>query len=240
MKKQRQFIYGMVSFIAAAFLLFTFHGCDTTESTGGTVSLSFSSGSNLQKVNQDVQLTEVKILLKDIKLGKESDSKSGGENGDDDSNYENVKEGPFVVSLNLTGTTTDFAVSNLPAGIYDKLKFEIHKPGGSEVPPDPDFKDGDDNSLRYSVVVKGTIDGNSFVYKSKKSAHQHIRFEPPLEVIDNTNTNLTITVDPNTWFYEDGMFLDPNDPANENDIDNNIKDSFNRCFKDNDHDGDDD
>jgi hypothetical protein len=89
-------------------------------------------------------------------------------------------------------------------------------------------------------VVKGTIDGNSFVYKSKKSAHQHIRFEPPLEVIDNTNTNLTITVDPNTWFYKDGMFLDPNDPANENDIDNNIKDSFNRCFKDNDHDGDDD
>jgi len=230
----------LISFAAAAILLFILQGCDTTETSGGTVSLSFSSGSNLQKINQDIQLTEVKILLRDIKLEKESYGESRGEDGDDDNECEVVKVGPFVVNLNLDGPTTDFVVNSIPAGTYDELKFEIHKPKGSEIPADPEFKDGDDNSRRYSVVAKGTIDGNPFVYKSRKPAHQEIEFETPLVVLENTNTNLTIIVDPYTWFYEDGVLLDPTNPENENDIDNNIKDSFKQCFKDDDRNGDDD
>ncbi len=229
----------IISAAVVAFLLFAFQGCDTTETTdsrGGRVSLSFSSGSDLQKINQDLQLTEVKILLRDIKLRKESEDDDDGHGGDD--SCSSVKTEPIVVHLNLDTVTTDFVVANLPAGTYDGLKFEIHKVGGSETPPDPEFKEGDDNSKRYSVIAKGTIDGNPFIYKSKKSAHQHIGFDPPLVVIENSNTNLTIIVDPYTWFYEDGMFLDPTDPENENDIDNNIKDSFKQCFKDDDHNGD--
>ena len=223
--------------VTSAFLFLMLQGCDTTETTGGNVSLSFSPGTSLQKVNADVQLTEVKILLRDIKLEKESDGESEGE---DETECEEVKVGPFVVVLNLNGTTTDFVVNNIPAGIYDELKFEIHKLEASETPPDPEFKDGDDSSLRYSVIAKGVFNSNPFVYKSKKSAHQELEFENMLIIEDNTSTNLTITVDPYTWFYKEGVLLNPTDPANDDDIDHNIEHSFKKAFEDDDHDGEDD
>jgi len=227
-------------FIAATILgllFLTLQGCDTTESTSGNVSLSFSPGTSLQKANADIQLTEVKILIRDVKLEKESDGES---EGDDETECENIKVGPFVVNLNLNGITTDFVVNNIPAGIYDELKFEIHKLEASETPPDPEFKDGDDSSQRYSVIAKGIYNSNTFVYKSKKSAHQELEFENMLIVEKDANTNLTITVDPYTWFYKEGVLLDPTDSANENDIDNNIEHSFKKAFEDDDHNGEND
>ena len=227
-----------IPFVLIAFLVLIIQGCDSTETTDGTVSLSFSTSSLNQKVSADsVALDTVKILIRDIKLGFESEDDDGfGHDSDDVS----VKVGPVVVYLNLSGVTTDFAVSNIPSGTYNKVKFKIHKIEASETPPDPEFKEGDDSSLRYSVIIKGIYNSNPFIYKSRKSAHQKIELENPLVVEPNTNTNLTITVDPSTWFIKDGVILDPTDPANENDIDNNIKDSFKRCFKDNDHGRDDD
>lgn len=212
--------------------------CDTTENTNGTLALSFSKGSTPQKPTDDIQLNEVKILLRDIKLERESDDDSEGEDGNYDKDCEYVKVGPFVVNLNINGPTTDFVVNYIPAGIYDELEFKIHKPKTSETSPDPEFKDGDDNSLRYSVIVKGVYNLNPFVYKSRKSVHQELEFEKLLVVEDNTSTNLTITVDPYTWFYKEGVLLDPTNPANESEIDNNIEHSFKKAFEDDDHDGD--
>lgn len=135
------------------------------------------------------------------------------------------------------GITTDFAIGNIPPGNYDRIKFKVHKIEGSETPPDPEFKEGTDESLRYSVIVKGTYNSNSFIYKSRKSAHQDLKLETPVVVEENGVANLTIIVDPYSWFTDGANILDPADPANENDIDNNIKDSFKKAFKDNDHDG---
>ena len=215
-------------------------GCDTTETTNGTVSLSFASEAGLQKINADIQLSEVKILIRDIKLEKEPDGESEGEEGNNETECENIKVGPFVVNLNLNGLTTDFVINNIPAAIYDELKFEIHKLEASETPPDPEFKDGEDSSQRYSVIVKGVYNSNPFIYKSRKSAHQELEFENLLVVKENTATNLTITVDPYTWFYKEGVLLDPTDTSNENDIDNNIEHSFKKAFEDDDHNGEDD
>ncbi len=125
-------------------------------------------------------------------------------------------------------------ISNIPPGSYDRIRFEIHKLGDSETPPDPEFKEG---NLRYSVIVKGLYNSVPFVYKSKKSAHQDLKLETPIVVTDNSTANLTITVDPPDWFYKDNVLMDPNDPANESDINNNIEHSFKKSFRDDDHDG---
>ena len=226
-------------FLATIFFI----GCDTTETTGGTVSLSLLSSSSLQKVNSDtIELTEVKILLRDIKLEKEEgdaddENESNGEQENDDNDSYNIKVGPFVVLLNLNGMTTDFVVANIPAGFYGGVKFKIHKIQGSEIPPDPEFKEGDDSSLRYSVIVRGLYDSEPFIYKSRKPAHKKIEFEPPIEVVENSELNLTIVVDPYSWFYKDGILLNPSDPANANDIDKSIKESFKEVYEDDDHDG---
>ena len=200
------------------------------------MSLSFSTPDLSRKISADtIVLDTVKILLRDVKLENESDENDGEHN--EHSDEVNIKIGPFVVYLNLNGVTTDFAVSNIPPGSYNHIKFEIHKLEASETPPDPEFKDGDDSSLRYSVIVKGMYNSNPFIYKSRKSAHQIIRLETPLLIEPNTITNLTITVDPSMWFVKNDLILDPTNPADENDIDNNIKDSFKQCFRDDDHDG---
>lgn len=217
--------------IAASFLmLFAFSACDTTETTNGTVSLSFSNNTALQKPNASViELDTVKILIRDIKIK----SKSGTDSS-------SIKVGPFVVKLNLIGTTTDFAIGNIPAGSYDRIKFEIHKIEASETLSDPEFREGTDESLRYSVIVKGKHNTLPFIYKSRKSAKQDLKLETPVTVEENGIANLTITVDPFTWFSDGTNTLDPTDPANESVIDNNIKESFKKAFRDNNHDGDED
>jgi len=208
-------------------MLFAFSACDTTENTNGSMSLSFSNNTTLQKINDDIiELDTIKILIRDIKIK----SKSG-------SDTSSIKVGPFVVKLNLAGTTTDFAINNIPTGSYDRIKFEIHKIEASETLSDPEFREGTDASLRYSVIVKGKYNTVPFIYKSRKSAKQDLKLETPVTVDENGVANLTITVDPFTWFADSVNTFDPTDPANENDIDNNIKESFKKAFRDNNHDG---
>jgi hypothetical protein len=212
---------------ATFLMLFAFSACDTTENTNGSMSLSFSNNTTLQKINDDtIELDTIKILIRDIKIK----SKSGTDTS-------SIKVGPFVVKLNLAGTTTDFAINNIPTGSYDRIKFEIHKIEASETLYDPEFREGTDASLRYSVIVKGKYNTVPFIYKSRKSAKQDLKLETPVTVDENGVANLTITVDPFTWFADSVNILDPTDPANENDIDNNIKESFKKAFRDNNHDG---
>jgi hypothetical protein len=219
-----------LSTIAAFLLLFAFTACDTTENTNGTMSLSFSNGSTLPKMAADViELDTIKILIRDIKIK----SKSGTDST-------SIKVGPFVVKLNLTGNTTDFAIGNIPANSYERIKFEIHKIEASETLSDPEFREGTDESLRYSVIVKGKYNTVPFIYKSRKSAKQDIKLVNPVVVESNGVANLTITVDPFTWFADGSNIFDPTNPANENDIDNNIKESFKKAFRDNNHDGNED
>ena len=218
--------------------LLIFFGCDTVETSNNTtVSLSFYTGSSLQKVNASaLELTEVKFLLSDIKL----EMKDSTDSEDDDSEFYTLIPGPFVVNLNLDGMLTDYIVSDVSPGLYEEVKFNIHKVDASETPPDPEFKDGDADSLRYSVIVKGNYNSGSFVYKSKNSVCQKIEFEPPIQVIENNGLNLTFKVDPYSWFYKNDNFLDPSDPVNETYIDNKIKESFKEAYEDDDHDGEDD
>jgi hypothetical protein len=218
-----------ICFLSIPFLL----SCDTAETTSGTVSLSFSSGSSLQKfANDTLELTEVKLLLSNIEL--EMDDGTEEEDGEDGDESITVLVDPIVINLNLDGTATNFAVADVPPGLYEEVEFEIHKVGASETPPDPEFKEGNADSLRYSVIVKGNYNTVPFVYRSKKSAQQELEFETPIEILENGVANLLIPVDPNNWFYSEGMLLDPSNPANENDIDSNIRESFGDAYEDDD------
>jgi len=57
------------------------------------------------------------------------------------------------------------------------------------------------NQLRYSVIVKGIFNSTPFIYKSRKPAHQDLKLETPLVVDEDGVANLTILVDPFSWFY---------------------------------------
>ncbi len=123
--------------------------CDTTEPSATSMSLSFKTESNLLKTSGDeFQIQGVKLLLRDIKIKHQSQV-----------NDLQIKTGPMVVNLNLEGKTTEFTASEIPAGTYNRVRFKIHKIEDSETPPDPEFKEGLESSKRYSIIVKGLLNG---------------------------------------------------------------------------------
>lgn len=214
-------ILNPIIYCISAFIFFS--GCNSVETVDSKIKLNFASTTGFGKVTADtIQLDTVKILLRDIKIRNQST---------DDTT--SIKVGPIVVYLNLAGVTSEFAVADIPPGNYDRIKFKVHKIEGSEFPPDPEFKEGSDESLRYSVIVKGIFNSTPFIYKSRKPAHQDLKLETPLIVDENGVANLTILVDPFSWFMDGGNILDPNDNTNSDKIDNNIKDSFKKAYQDN-------
>ncbi|MFA5806416.1 MAG: hypothetical protein WC879_17430 [Melioribacteraceae bacterium] len=188
--------------------------------------MSLAIDKGLNKIGADtIVLDTVKILLKDIKFRQATGDSS------------NVKVGPIVVKLNLNGTPTEFAAGNVIAGNYSKIKFRLHKPEDADVISDPEFKAGSGGDLRYSVIVKGKFNGVSFIYKFTKTATQEVNLKNSINLTNDVKTNVTLSVDVNSWFYKGTLVLDPNNTVNKNDIDNNIKDSFLKAFRDSNKDG---
>ncbi|MCX6163559.1 MAG: hypothetical protein NTU73_01650 [Ignavibacteriae bacterium] len=207
-----------------------FYSCnkDTPVTPTQTDNLSFSGRGLMDSIgdsqNQFFRLDTVKILIKDIKL-------KVANNNPDTTNF---KVGPFVIFLNLDSSINTISSAIIPEGTYSKIKFEIHKLNNNDISPDPEFTEG------YSVIVKGWYDGNYFVYKSKKSAHQILKFTNDIPITTANYTNITLIVKPYIWFIKDGIYLDPRIETNSNDIDNNIKDDINhnyKVFRDNNKDG---
>ena len=217
-----------VLILAILFSAAGFYGCNES-STNPTQSdnLSFSSSSSTDSIgdSQNILILDtVKILIKDIKLNVAN-------NNEDSVNF---KVGPYVLFLNLTSGVTTIGSAIIPAGEYQKIKFEIHKLNNNETPPDPEFTEG------YSVIVKGWYMGSYFIYKSTKSAHQILNFPTTVPISLTYASNITLVVRPYIWFISNGVYLDPRVAANSNDIDNNIKNNINnnfKAFRDNDRNG---
>jgi hypothetical protein len=193
-----------------------------TTNDNGELSLMSASGDHPDSF---LILDSVKIMLKDIKLDP---ADSHGHECD-------FRTGPFVVKLNLNSSVNVFTTAMIPAGSYDRIKFEIHKLNPNVVPPDPDFGMG---SERFTIVAWGSYNGVPFAFQSKKSVNQSIHFDPPavMSELPEIKANITLTVDPYAWFYDNGHFLNPGVENNDDKIDNNIRSSF-RAFCDNDHNG---
>lgn len=217
--------------IASLLILFfslTIISCSSSsEPVANNTSLSFTlDKTTLNKTTADeIFLESAKILIKDIKFRQSSNDST------------NFKAGPLVVQLKLDGAVTEVGVVDLPQGNYNKVKFRIHKPDETESIPDSEFREGQSADLRYSVIVKGKFNNISFVYKSSKTATQDVDFQSPLYVSSSEVNNVTLLVDVGTWFKKDGQILNPSLVANHNDIDNNIKVSFKKAYKDNNKDG---
>lgn len=217
--------------LALLFAASGFYSCgdSTVNSTTQADNIRFSVMSSMDSIgdSQNILILDtVKILIKDIKLNVTNSNED----------LKDFKVGPFVLFLNLSSDLNYISTALIPAGSYDKIKFEVHKLNDPEAIPDPEFADANG---RYSVIVKGWYQGNYFIYKSSKSAHQILHF-PNDFPISVAQSNITMIVKPYIWFLKDGTYLDPRISANSNDIDNNIKDNIKnnfKAFKDNDKNG---
>jgi len=208
------------------FLLLILPACNDNQSgdligtSGGSDNVSVGFFSEQSTGDNTLVITEAKFLIRKMTFKREE-----GENECD------VKVGPFVVQLDLTPKVVIAAINRIPVGNYDKVKFQIHKPSPNETISDPDFTES--TSKRFSVVAKGFYNGVPFVYKSAITVERKIEFENHSVLIDAAPlVNVTLRVNPYSWFLQNGALLDPGNEQNQHEIDKNIKESLKRAFRD--------
>jgi len=199
----------------------------------------------LNDAQQDtLTITRVALVLREIQLKRQQDltctSDSSGA-----SNCEEFEIGPQVFELPLDGTVAQaIAISGVPAGIYDRLEFDIHKPDNNSA-ADMAFLAAHPEFDQVSIRVEGDFNGTMFVFETDLDAEQEATLMPPL-VVDSTttSTNVTLSVTVDGWFLAaDGSLIDPATAGkggpNENLVKNNIQQSLN-VFDDDNRDGQDD
>jgi hypothetical protein len=76
------------------------------------------------------------------------------------------------------------------------------------------------------------------VFKSKVTVAKEIEFENHgISISESPVVYITVRVSPFSWFMNNGVLIDPMDENNKHDIDENIKNSLRRAFRDMDLDG---
>ena len=195
--------------------------------------------------NDTIVVRSVEVVLREIELKRVEAASCDSVMGNDD--CEEFEVGPVLVSLPLGGTATATVVAVVaPAGLYDELEFEVHKPESSDdaafIAAHPDFNG-------VAVRVTGTYSQagtrSDFVFTSELSAEQEVLLSPPLTVSDGVATNVTLRLDIGSWFLNAGgtALIDPasanKGQPNESVVKDRIQTSID-AFRDDDHDGHDD
>lgn len=220
----------VMSFVLGLAFTIYFTGCDenggiTVPSGVSELTVSVKADDNALDGPANISITEAKALITNVEFEKESNGKD-----------ELHQKGPLVYVFNLSGAVKEMGTQYIIRDNYTRIKFQIHKPEENETPPDPEFKEGTGVNQRYSFIIKGTYNGSSFVYKSKQSANIVLNFSS-VENINLKTSNITVAVNKLNWFRNGSTELNPNNPQNESIIDNNIKNSFKKVFRDDDKDG---
>lgn len=171
-----------------------------------------------------LSISRVRILVTELKLHDKVDD----DTTDDDSEDRLVKTGPIVIDADSTGVKV-FLTEEIPAGDYDKVKFEFHRFNASQVAQylgDTIFGPfvTDD---RWSVIVDGTLynggQATPFTYRSDITANLSLKFPEEIEVPEGGTGVIVVEIDPIEIFKEGNGVLDPRDGSNESKIDNAIK-----------------
>ena len=174
-------------------------------------------------VGNGLVLNRVRVVIRKVELEKAGTLE-----------MDEIASGPYL--LDLSGTSLDSGgvakvlETSFTPGTYSEIKLEIHKPEPGEIGVNGDLTAM--IAANASIIADGTIDGANFSFATAVSAEQ--KFEGNLVL--NAGSNLTLNVDPSTWFTSSAGRLDPTVATNRSQIESNIQSSF-KAFKDDDHDG---
>jgi hypothetical protein len=208
---------------------------------------SFTDGTNTLVISSvEVVLRKVELKRADADMAAGCAVSTSGitasESGECEGDNDELEAGPVLVDLPLGGIERTFT-ADVPAGTFDALEFQIHKPGNDGDAADQDFLKTNPDFAGISIRVKGTFNGTDFTYTSDLEVEQELKFAQPMVVVAGTPASVTIKLDLDGWFRSGGTLVDPataaKGAANENLVRDNIVQSF-HAFQDNDEDGMDD
>lgn len=187
----------------------------------------------------ELVLDSVQVVLREIELKRVEDDDCDDDLASDD--CEKVEAGPRLLHVPLEGSVDHVVTVSVPAGSYDELEFEIHKPDDDDaedrafLQEHPTFED-------VSVRVKGSFNGESFVFVQDLNEDQERDLVPAMVVGDDgAEVSLTLRLAVDGWFVRpDGSLVDPVTAAkggvDEDLVEENIERSI-EVFEDADRDG---
>lgn len=149
------------------------------------------------------------------------------------------ESGATLVTLPLGSTVIATQVTiTVPAGIYNAVEFEIHKPNSSD---DPAFIAANPAFANISIRVMGTYSQagtrSAFTFTSTVDQKQEASLVPALTFRDGQVANLTLRANLAGWFLNSSgtALVDPASAnaggANESVVANNLQNSF-KVFED--------
>lgn len=249
-------MHKLISVTALAAVLLLSTACESSTGPEGTgrVVLQLASGSPatagisgtaLASAVDELVITSVEVVARKIRLKQDDgicdddDGEGDDDAGGEDADCPTLWLPPMLLEPPLVdGAVTEFTV-DLPVGSYDELKLQIHKPTGN--PRDVTFLATHPDFAGISVRVRGTWNGEDFEYLTSITAEVEIELEEPIEVTEGVPVAITLMVDVQSWFADNGGLLDPTSTSQQvkSQIDQNIRRSF-KAFEDDDGDGEED
>ena len=226
--------------VSSAFLLLlgslTINSCSSTDATPTTSNVTVTAETEGTKatsafrkndnaptsgiVADSIEITRVRFLLSAVKLHVE---------GNDTLKDGNIEAGPFILEF-TPGLARVFSTITVPAGQYEKIKFEIHKLPSSidqiylNNPTFTDFV----TASRSTIIIEGRVWSakssipTNFVYKSAITANVEAKFPGLITLNGGSNATLAMIFSPLLAFKASSV-LDPRDPDNAKDIDAYLK-----------------
>lgn len=198
-------------------------------SAPATVSLSVAAGGSASSAvviadgAHQLRIDRLAVVVGDITLGA----------------AEVLDEGPSLVEAPLDGTVRSLVAAIVPAGRYDMLGLRLHAPDGDD-PADDAFLLAHPGLEGVSVRLEGQWDGTPFVFERRLDEDRAIGLDG-IELAPGRTTNLTLRLDPSSWFRgDDGALTDPRmahtDPVVAARVESMIRGSMS-AFADQDADG---
>lgn len=233
--------------LASSLLLLGLAACDSTSTGRQPVSVSFSttsppaatSGPNynitVTSGANTLVITKAQLVLRELELKLSTTSSCA--TGTVEDSCEEIELGPMLIDLPVTGVVLSPISTQVPAGTYHEIEFDIRRPGTD--PADQAFVAANPNFNNVSIRLEGTYNGTAFVFTSEVDQEVQIDFTPPV-VITEGNNNVTIAVDIRSWFMNGTALINPAtaNPGQPNAsiVSEKIKTSL-RAFEDDDKDG---
>ena len=181
------------------------------ESSGLQILMKIDENSENANLNNGITIHEIKFFVEELELE--------GTKGTRDIEIED-----FIVTLPVNGTPTLIFDKEIKSGVYDEFELEIEKPDDDYPINDFDFRD---ETGSYSLIVKGTFDGNDFTFRTDKEIEIEKDLKPPFKVDEEESGTFSISVNVASWFAgPGGEALNPNDYRNTKTIIKSIKKSF--------------
>jgi hypothetical protein len=211
-----------------------------TTGTGATTAPSLAV--SVTRGPDVIVITDVQLVARKIKLGQDdgscpADIEDDSEDGDE---CPPLRLGPLLLDPPVDeGADPTFTV-DLPAGTYDELMLQIHKPTNNN--EDAAFIAANPEFNGVSIRVNGTFNGTPFSFTTDLTQVVKIALDEPVEVVADGEVGLTLLLDVGSWFLDQGgnALLDPAALSQQDRsiIEQNIRQSF-HAFEDDDADGED-